>query len=428
MIELAKQSPEHDASLSKEAVAKTMAVSIWRNRTFLAVFASYSLSLLGNTFHSIALNLWTLQTTGSAKLMSLVLITHLVVSMLLGPIAGTIADRVNRRKLMWATDLFRFVIVALIALFMNIPGIPFAFILILTALVAIAGSFRTPAFQASLVEVVGKSGVTQAVAAISVSDNMVRIGGFAAGGIAVAAFGGPFAVAIDATTFLISGILLLLAGKFPFQQQERLNEAMPSFRSDFTEGLRTVWQNRFIRGAVLLLPIVMFFFLSTFMLIQVMAVQVWNASPFIFGLLEACIPLGYVVGSLFIMKFDNQLKRRGVWMLGSIVLLGPCFILIAQSASAVWALPLIMLVGLLFSFSTTIISIILRITIEPELQGRVFGLLGTMTSIAPPLGLAIFSVLSDRYGPAIVITFSGIAMLAASLLAAMTMKSIRHLN
>ncbi|MFF2885677.1 MFS transporter [Paenibacillus sp. NPDC057967] len=421
MSELARSMPDH-----RPVQSVPEASSIWRNRTFRTVFASYSLSLLGNTFHSIALNLWVLQMTGSAKLMSLVLITHLVISMLFGSIAGTVADRVNRRRLMVATDLFRFIIVGGIALCMALPEIPFFLILLLTAIVALAGAFRGPAFQASLIEIVGKNGVSQAVAAISVSDNLIRIAGFAAGGTAVAMFGGVFAVAIDASTFLLSGMLLLFAGRFPYAAPDRQDKVKTSFRTDFIEGFRVVWNNRFVRGAVMLLPLVMFFFLSTFMLIQVMAVQVWQASPIIFGLLEACIPLGYVIGSIIIMKFDKRMRHRGKLALISIALMGPLFVAISLLQSAAAALPLIGLVGILFSFSTTILFILLRVAVDPSLQGRVFGLLGTLTSIAPPVGLAVFSALSDHYGPAIIMTYSGIAMLVAGLAAYIGLRSMRE--
>ncbi|MEK3884683.1 MFS transporter [Paenibacillus sp. PL2-23] len=412
-------------SLPPSGEPRPAPLSIWRNRAFVMVFASYSASNLGNTFHSIALNLWVLQTTGSAKLMSMVLITHLVSSLLFGSIAGTLADRIDRRRLMWISDLARFVLVGLIALGMVVPGIPFYAILLLTALVSVIGTFRTPAFQASLIEIVGKSGVTPAVAAMTVSDNLTRIGGFAAGGIAIAAFGGAIAVAIDALTFLLSAILLLLAGRFPYREQGASSGSRPTFRADFVEGFQAVWRNGFIRSIVLSLPLVNFFFLSTFMLIQVLAVQVWQASPLVFGLLEACIPLGYVLGSVAIMKWNDRLRYRGRWILGSVLLIGPCFMAISLMTSAPPALPIVLLVGLLFSFSTTIISIALRVGIAPELQGRVFGVVGMLTSVAPPIGLAAFSALSDAFGPALIIGWSGAAMLAAGLLAIVLMKQLR---
>lgn len=416
--------------LAKETITSSMTAptSIWRNRTFLSVFLSYSVSLLGNTFHSIALNLWVLQTTGSAKLMSAVLITHLVISMLFGPFAGTIADRTNRHTLMWVADLIRFALVAAIAVLVYLPDTPFPLILLLTGLVAFAGTFRTPAFQASLVEIVGKEQLTQAVGAISISDNVIRITGFALGGIAVATFGGAAAIAIDAATFLLSACLLLFAGKFPYSEDMPAVDKKASFKEDLAAGFRYVWHNDFAKAAVILLPLVMFFFLSTFMLIQVMAVQVWQAQPFVFGLLEACIPLGYVAGSILIMRFDKRLTRRGNWIIGSVLGMGPLFIAIAQMPSASYALPLILLVGFLFSFSTTIIFIALRVAIDPAVQGRVFGLLGAFTSVAPPVGLALFSVLSDIYGPAVIITISGAAMVLFGGIAYSRMKAIRRFD
>lgn len=108
--------------------------------------------------------------------------------------------------------------------------------------------------------------------------------------------------------------------------------------------------------------------------------------------------------------------------------MGPLFIVIAQMATAAIALPLILPVGFLFSFSTTIIFIVLRVIIEPALQGRVFGLLGALTSASPPIGLTVFSTLSDINGPAIIITISGTTMLLIGSIAYSRMKPIRNVN
>lgn len=118
--------------------------------------------MFGNSFHSIALNLWVLQATGSAKLMSTIAITHMVMSMLFSSIAGTVADRVDRRKLMWITDIIRSLLILSIAFCIAIPGTSFILIIILTALTSCAGLFQSPAFHASLVDIVGKDKVQQA--------------------------------------------------------------------------------------------------------------------------------------------------------------------------------------------------------------------------------------------------------------------------
>lgn len=75
------------------------------NRTFHWILTGQLISILGDGFHSVAANLWVLQTTGSAKAMSLVLGTRILIAILFGTVAGTVVDRVDRRRLMWRMDL-----------------------------------------------------------------------------------------------------------------------------------------------------------------------------------------------------------------------------------------------------------------------------------------------------------------------------------
>jgi DHA3 family macrolide efflux protein-like MFS transporter len=67
------------------------------------------------------------------------------------------------------------------------------------------------------------------------------------------------------------------------------------------------WMVRFGKAS----PVLILFFMSSLMLTQVMAVQVWKANPFQFGLIEACIPLGYMLGAGIIVTLGSKLQYRG---------------------------------------------------------------------------------------------------------------------
>lgn len=131
------------------------------------------------------------------------------------------------------------------------------------------------------------------------------------------------------------------------------------------------------------------------MLTQVMAVNVWKASPFQFGLMEACIPLGYMIGSGLIMILGSRIRRRGLFIMSGLFCLGPMYILLSFITSAATAIPVVLLIGFMFSFCTLLINIILRLEISEEIQGRVFGVLGSIMSVAPSIGLTLVSYLSD---------------------------------
>jgi MFS family permease len=281
---------------------------LWRNRTFLSLFAAYTLSIFGGTFHTIALNIWILKTYDSATLMSAILITHLLISSCFASIAGTAADRMNRKKMMWISDLIRCVLVIGLAAAIYVHP-PFWVIILLTALTALSGLFKGPAFNASLIDVVGKKNIQTATGAMSLADNIARTLGFAAGGVIVAAFGGVTAILIDAFMFLLSVILVVIVKDFP--EHRAAFTAKTTFKQDFMTGFTYIWKEPFARAITILSPTLILFFTTTLMIIQVMAIKEWRASPIEFGLIEASIPLGYMAGAGLIMFLGEKLVHRG---------------------------------------------------------------------------------------------------------------------
>ncbi|MBW7473158.1 MFS transporter [Paenibacillus oenotherae] len=400
---------------------------LWRNRNFVLVLSGYTLSTFGNCFHSVALSLWILQTTGSARYMSAILLIYIFTQLAFGTMAGTVVDRMDRRKLMWMADSIRGVLVLGVALCIAIPDVPIAIVFALTALVSIGGLFQSPALHASIVNIVGVSKVQKAVGFINISDNTARISGLALGGAFVAMFGGSVAIIVDACAFFLSALLVLACTRFPSSHSTEQKEKQ-SFWQDMKSGLQYIWKDSFIRSLVFLAPVVNMFFVSSLMLIQVMAVKQWSANPMQFGLIEACIPTGYIIGAGVILLIDTRMKRRGLLICGSLIAMSPVLITLSLLTSAWPAIPLILLMGFLFSFCTMLSSIILRVKVSPELQGRVFSTLGSLSSVLPPVGIVAASFLADLKGPDIPLTGFGIALLLISVLILLFQRALRTFN
>lgn len=415
------------ALVKQEAPIVQSYPTIWSNRKFMLLLCSFSISLFGNTFHSIALSLWVLQTTGSAKLIAALTITNLLLSTFLGSIGGTFADRVNRRTIMLITDLISCGLALSLALVISLPSSPFIIVAILTGLTTVSALFQSPAYQASIINVVGKEHVQKAVGLINLSENICRTIGFSAGGIFVATFGAADAILFDGVTFFVSFILVLLIRSLPLPV--RVNNAPKEkrkFTQDLTDGIRYIWRFPLARAVIIMLPTLTLFFMPSLLLTQVMAVKVWNSSPFQFGLMEACIPLGYMIGSGMIMVLGSRLKKRGPLIMIGLLCLGPLYILLSFVTSASIAIPIILLIGFMFSFCTLLINIILRLEVSEEIQGRVFGVLGSIMSVAPSLGLTAVSYLSDLVSPGPVMGWIGILLLLFALSAFAKLKVIRN--
>lgn len=421
------QSPEPElgpnGALAAAESQKMANRALWRNVAYRRILCGYGISVFGDCFNGIAISLWVLQTTGSAKSMAAVQVCNMVVSFLFGSFAGTFADRLDRRTLMLSSDLFRGAMAFIIAVSLFVLHAPFPIVLLMLSLSMFSSLFQAPAFHASVTSLVGREHLQQATGTIHLVDNIARISGLAAAGIAVSAFGGFTAIMITGVTFLLSALCVMLAGRFPDVQRSSMHRG--SFVKEWGGSFSYIFSHPLIRSIVILNPLLILFFMSAIMLVQVMAVKVWQANPVQFGLIETCIPLGYMLGSGILIASGNRLKRRGRWVFIGLLVLGPLYMLLANVSSPLVALPLIIAGGAMFACCTMLTQIMMRAEVPDELQGRIYGVLGTITSTAPILGLTVVSVLADQWGAQTVLESLGSLLLVVGIIAAAGLKSIR---
>jgi hypothetical protein len=291
------------------------------------------------------------------------------------------------------------------------------------ALMALTSLFQAPAFHASINPVVGKDKLQQATGWIQLTDNVARISGLAMAGIMISAFGGFVALLCNSFAYFLSMLCVLAAGKFPaYRDMERKSS---TFIHDLKEGFRYIGTNRMAKAIVVLHPLLILFFMSSLTMVQVMAVKEWNAGPVAFGFIELCIPLGYMTGAGLIISLGSRIGRRGRWICTGLLMLGPMFYLLSAMRTAWTALPFVLGCGLMFAFCTMLIQIILRSEVKAELQGRLYGAMGALSGIAPPLGLAVFSSVADHYGASWTLSLISVLFLAVGITVTLSMKQIR---
>ncbi len=404
--------------------APTLAVpSLKANRTFHLILAGHVISILGDGFHSVALGLWVLQSTGSAKAMSLVMGIRIAVGILLGPIAGTVVDRSDRRRMMWSMDLLRGALVLALAVLVAVPGTSLPAILLLTALTAIATQFRFPAFSASLIHIVGKENVRQAGSTMQMLITISRIAGPLLGGMLVAAAGGWSAFVADAASFFLCAAFVLVAGSFP--SPVATGKQRKPFWRDLTTGFSHIWENPLVGALTMIAPCINFFGNAYAVLLSVMAVKVWQAEPGAFGTLEAMFPLGIGAGAALLTVLPKKLRHRGFWIAGTTALMGPVIVAIALMPGVKPALVVVAILGVVYAMSQTLASTALQSEVAPEIQGRVFGTFGALMNIATPLSLAAAGLFSDWVGPRPVMVAVGIGLGLVGMIGA-TLRGLRQ--
>ena len=175
------------------------------NRAFVRLFTAQLTSLLGSGVTSVALAAFAYQLSGSnaTVVVGTALMLRILAFVTVSPVAGVLADRVDRRKMLVASDLIR---VALMGVFPFISQVwqVYLLIFVLNAVTA----FFSPTFEATLPEVVGESLYTRALAWSRVAVDVEAAGGPLVAGLLIALVGVRWAFWFDGLTYLASAVLV----------------------------------------------------------------------------------------------------------------------------------------------------------------------------------------------------------------------------
>ena len=185
-------------------------VGVLGERNFRRFYTGYVTSLLGSSMSSVAIAWAVLDSGASATGLGFVFAANVVPQVLLMPLAGAIADRLGRRRVMLAADLLRCGAQASMAaaLFVGRPSL-WLFVL-LAWLGGMGTAFFTPALDALTVEIAPSEQLANANALYGLAGSATRIAGPALGGILVAFAGSAVVVAADAASFAVSVLALSL--------------------------------------------------------------------------------------------------------------------------------------------------------------------------------------------------------------------------
>jgi NRE family putative nickel resistance protein-like MFS transporter len=225
--------------------------SLWRNRDFTLLFAAQVISLVGSGATTIGLALFAYQMAGPSSATVVVgnaLTLRIVAFLLFSQPAGVLADRVDRKSILVASDVVRAVLLGLLPFVTTVWQI-YALIFVINAVTA----FFTPTYEASVPAVVGE---TQIVKALSVSRIAVDVESVAAPAVAAAivtVVGARWLFWFDSITYVASAALVVGA-RIPHVAKSSPPLSLPRFASEITYGVRAI-----VRQPALVQSIVMSF-------------------------------------------------------------------------------------------------------------------------------------------------------------------------
>ena len=226
-----------------------MQKTLWKNRNYLLLFSAQIISLLGSGVTTVGLALFAYQLTGGASATTVIgnaLFLRILAFLIFSQPAGVIADRFNRKYILITADILRFGLLALFPFITEIWQI-YALIFLINAVTA----FFTPTFEASIPEIVGEENYVKALSFSRVAVDIEAVAAPAIAGLLVLWFGVRWVFWFDASSYLVSAILVILAA-MPFIARNVLPLSFKVFLSEIQTGTRVLLREPSLRQALIL--------------------------------------------------------------------------------------------------------------------------------------------------------------------------------
>ncbi|MCU0494486.1 MAG: MFS transporter, partial [Chloroflexaceae bacterium] len=199
-------------------------MSLWRDHNFVLFWLARTVSLAGSAITTVALPILVFQLTGSAAQTALLAAMRVLPYLVFGLVAGAVADRVNRRRMMVGCDLLSVALLASLPLASLFGVLTLPHIYAVALLSASAFVWFDAANFGALPALVGRTRLVEANSLLWSSSILVEIGALALGGFMVARLGPAPTLALDALSYLASALLLLVIPKAFEQHGDRRPE------------------------------------------------------------------------------------------------------------------------------------------------------------------------------------------------------------
>lgn len=329
---------------------------------------------------------------------------------LLGPFAGALVDRVERRSLMMSCEVAQAVVFALIALARPPLG-P------LIALVAVASSLATifgPASRSVMPALVSEEkDLTSANAWMGTALNLQLVLGPLLGGLLVDSLGLQGALAADVLTFLASAALLLRLPTFHPSSEGREQDR---FLAETRAGLSFVRRHNIARAVVTTLFLGVAFAALDNVALVFLIRDVLDASPSSFGAVTSAYGIGMVLASILLIRTRQRHSAAG-FFLGGWLLSGIGTLLTGLAPAVVGAIVMQALAGSGNGAENVAGDTLLQKTVPPPMLGRVFGFASTAAALGGTTAYAVGGIILELTSPRTVFVIAGGGTLAVFLLA-----------
>lgn len=398
----------------------TQGFSPLKMRNFRIYLSGQVVSLVGTWLQVTAQGWVVWELSHSEAALGIVSMLATLPLLLLGPWAGVLADRTDRRRLLIFTQTGAMVLAFVLALLTGLQVIRLWHVYVLALSLGIMTSLDLPAQQAFLGDLSGMGQVRKAVNMNAMALQVSRIIGPALAGFIVARLGAPLAFGLNGISFLAVIVSLLLVRSHQVRSPNRA-----SALSQLRDGLRYVGSQPHLQDLILFVVLVTFFALSCINILPAFASDVLGGGADTLGFLLSASGAGALVGTIFIVPTIQSSRRFGLALSAAVIWIGVWFLVFSFTQQ----LPLSMLalfLGNLGAPAVIATSLGMAQFMAPiEMRARLISLLTMVSFGMQPLASLLIGFSAETLGTALAIRLNGLFLVVVMLLVTLLRKGLR---
>jgi predicted MFS family arabinose efflux permease len=373
-------------------------------REFRLMWAGACTSSIGTWMQKLAQSWLVLEISGSPFLLGLDAFLGEIPIFLFSLVGGVVADRVDRRHVLLASQYIQMSCALLLALLFFMGWVQVWHILCLSFVVGVAQAFGGPAYSALVPTLVSQKDLPNAIALNSIQFNLARIIGPVLGGLALTNLGAAWCFFLNGISFLaVIATLMMIRSRYLPKGGE--GTVLESMKQGFV----------FIRGQGAMVSLIALAFLMTLLgvplivFLPVFAREVFQGGPNTYTLLLVCSGAGSIVGALLVATFHHR-HRKGLVTLVMIVLLGFCICGFALSKWLLLSCLLLFLGSIALMSIFALISSLVQLITGDEMRGRVMSVYNVAFRGGMPFGNLITGTLVKDFTAPLVVAVNGVLL------------------
>ena len=373
-------------------------------RDFRLLWFGASTSSIGTWMQKLAQSWLVLSISNSPFLLGLDAFLGEIPIFLFSLVGGVVADRVERRRILLASQYVQMSCAFLLAILAGFELVRVWHIMTLSFIVGLAQAFGGPAYQALIPMLVEKEDLPNAIALNSIQFNLARVIGAVLGGVALTQLGAVWCFALNGVSFVAVIVsLYLLKVKFvPVKTMETMYTSLK-------QGLKFIRHQGAMESLIALAFCMTALAIPMITFLPVFAKDVFRGGPSTFTLFLSVAGAGSVTGALAVAALGN-LQHKGLVALSMLICLGAGIAGFALSKSLILSCVLLFLSGVsLIAVFTTISSLVQLITAN-EMRGRVMSVYNVAFRGGVPIGSLLTGWLVPMYSAPSVLALNGLML------------------